>query len=318
VNGEASLAGGARPSIPGGGEPAGAVWVGTAGFSYPDWEGVVVPRGRSARALEHVAPLVRLVEANVSYYRIPPPGTALSWLRRTAALGTRFTAKLHRSFTHEEGEPPAADVAAMAAFLDALASDGRLLAVLAQIPPSRRASAAAEAHVHALAARFAPHRLAFEPRDVSWDRDDVREGLRERGIAWVVADSLPGPRTIAPADVTTAPLAYLRLHGRNADWFTPGVGRDTRYDHLYAEEDLVPWVGRVRRLREVAQDVVTVLNNHFAGKAVVNAVQLRFALGDPVEGVPRSLVAAYPALERWTGPLPPPGRGTERQRDLFG
>jgi uncharacterized protein YecE (DUF72 family) len=276
-----------------------------------------VPRGRGARALEHVAPLVRLIEANVSHYRIPDPRTALSWLRRTADLGTRFTAKLHRVFTHETGEPSEADARAMAAFLDALASDGRLLAVLAQLPPSTRATAAAEARLHALAARFRPHRLAFEPRDSSWDRDDVRDALREKGIAWVVADSLQGPRTIAPSDVVTAPLAYLRLHGRNLDWFVPGVGRDRRYDHLYSEEDLVPWVERVRRLRRAVEDVVTVLNNHFAGKAVVNALQMRFALEGTVPAVPRSLVTAYPVLERIAGPPRGGAPPRERQRDLW-
>jgi uncharacterized protein YecE (DUF72 family) len=313
VDGEASLAGGAGASTTG---TPGTTWVGTAGFSYPDWEGIVVPAGRGARALEHVAPLVRLLEANVSHYRIPAPRTALSWLRRTADLGTRFTAKLHRAFTHDATPPSPDDVRAMTSFLDALASDGRLLAVLAQFPPSFRASSAALARVLALADAFSGRRLAVEFRDASWDRDDVVSALAKRAVAWVVADLPQGPRTIAPRDLVTAPLAYLRLHGKSPDWFVSGVGRDRRYDHLYAEEDLLPWVERVRRLRGAAEDVVVVMNNHFAGKAVVNALQLRFALEGTVPAVPPSLVATYPVLARIVPGTSDP-RGEERQGRLF-
>jgi uncharacterized protein YecE (DUF72 family) len=258
---------------------------------------------------------VTLLEANVSHYRVPSPATALSWLRRTERLGTRFTAKVPRSFTHEAGEPPEEERRATAAFLEALGSDGRLLAALAQFPPSFRASSRALARVLSIAGALAPLPVAVEFRHRSWDHDDVRAALAERGVPWVAADALPDERTIEPRAIVTSPLAYLRLHGRNPSWYEPGVGRDRRYDHHYSATELGPLVEVADRMAVEAKDVVVVLNNHFAGQAMANALQMRFALEGVVPEIPPSLVARHPVLSLLPGAPPPPG--AERQGDLF-
>ena len=293
-SGETSLAGSVPPS-----SRRGSVHVGTAGFSYPDWTvpvfGGRAPRGREALAL--LSRSLTLLEANVSYYRIPAPATAAAWLLTTEGQPAfRFTAKLWRGFTHGPEQATVADLKAMLAFLGALAADGRLLAALAQFPPSFRASSRAEAYVHRLAGHFAPHPLAAEFRDASWDTDDVRAGLSERGISWVVADLPAGPRSVVPRTVSTAPLAYVRLHGHAAAWSQPGAGRDQKYDYLYSPAEVSAWAERIERLREQAARTVVVANNHYSGKAVVNALELSAALlGRPVE-VPAPLLLAYPRL----------------------
>jgi uncharacterized protein YecE (DUF72 family) len=256
--------------------------------------------GRSPPGPEALAFLSRhvdLLEVNVSHYRIPAPSTAASWLRATAARpGFRFTAKLWKGYTHGPETPTKADHEAMLAFLAALAADGRMLGVLAQFPPSFRASARTEAYVHRLAGHVAPHALAFEPRDASWDRDDVRAGLAERGIAWVVADLPPLPRALPPRPHATAPLAYVRFHGLNPAWGEPGSSRDRRYDWLYSPEELAPWLERIASLRRRAEQVVVVLNNHYSGKALVNALEIKAATEGARVPVPASLLEAYPRL----------------------
>ena len=199
----------------------------------------------------------------------------------------------------------------MQAFFDALDADGRLVALLAQFPPSFRASSRTEAYVLRLADHFPGRTLAVEFRDVSWDRDDVRAALAARGIAWVVADLPPGARTVSPHDVAQADLGYLRLHGRNEAWHRPGVGRDRRYDHLYGPDDLQEFAARIRRLREGASRVVVVTNNHFSGKAVVNALELKALTGTGPVTIPERLAIAYPRLRALAGPAatPPPSAG---------
>ncbi len=303
-SGRDSLAGSPPPSTKPG------IAVGTAGFSYPDWIGPVYPRGLAAAdALPLLARWVDLLEVNVSHYRIPPPATARAWLAATADRpGFRFTAKLWRGYTHGPPAPTRADHAAQRAFLDVLAEDGRLDAVLAQFPPTFRAGPRERAYVARLAGHVAGHRLAVEFRHASWDTDDVRASLSDAGAAWVVGDWTPGPGWIEPRDVVTAPLAYVRLHGRNAAWYRRGVGRDTRYDYLYGPEELAAWHDRVRRLRSAAASVVVVANNHFGGQAVANALELRSMLaGGRVPG-PAALVAAFPRLADRVDPEPPPAR----------
>ncbi len=279
----------------------GTLLVGTAGFHYPDWIGPVFPPGAGRAGRPHPLTLlsrwVDLLEVNVSFYRIPSPETASGWLARTAARpGFRFTAKLWRGFTHGPERATRGDLAAFLRFLRALEADGRLDAVLVQLPPSFRATSRTEAYVRRLSTHLEGRPLAVEPRDVSWDRAEVRASFAEAGIAWVAADLPQGPRSVPPGDHVTSPLAYLRLHGRSPAWYTPRVGRDARYDHLYGPEEVRAFAARIAELRRRAERVVVVANNHPSGKALVNALELRAAAGAAEVLAPASLLAAYPRL----------------------
>src|SRR5262245_46692951 len=191
----------------------GPLWVGTAGFSYPDWERPVyggVPARRS-HPLARLAAWVDLLEVNVSHYRIPPPGTAASWLRLTADRpGFRFTAKVWRGFTHGPEHPTTSDLAAMRDFFAALASDGRFLGALAQFPPSFRDGERERAYVLRLADHFEGFPLAVEFRRAGWDREDFLQALSSRGIAWVCADLPAGSGADAPRALVTSDLSYVR------------------------------------------------------------------------------------------------------------
>ena len=48
------------------------VWIGTSGYSYPDWVGSFYPAGtRPQRMLSHYCRVFPLVELNFTYYRPP-------------------------------------------------------------------------------------------------------------------------------------------------------------------------------------------------------------------------------------------------------
>jgi uncharacterized protein YecE (DUF72 family) len=62
-------------------------------------------------------------------------------------------------------------------------------------------------------------------------------------------------------DVVTAPLAYIRLHGRNKEaWW--GEDDHTRYDYLYADSEIEAWVAGIQRITEQAQRILVYFNNH--------------------------------------------------------
>ena len=69
---------------------------------------------------------------------------------------------------------------------------------------------------------------------------------------------------------------------------------------------LEPWVATARRIAAEGADTFVILNNHFRGKAVVNALQIKAALEGGLVTVPEPLLAAYPALS--TVAKPPEGR----------
>jgi len=128
------------------------IYVGTAGWSYPEgkgkWDGIFYPAGRRGPdQLAYYAEHFRAVEINSSFYRPLAPHVAASWARKTPA-DFRFTAKLYQKFTHpkmyQEATGEAVDVRAedVARFKEGLAplvDAGKLGALLAQFPPSFKA-----------------------------------------------------------------------------------------------------------------------------------------------------------------------------------
>ena len=79
----------------------GKIYIGIAGWSYPDWNGIVYTKSRIDQ-LEYVSRFVDCIEINSTFYRPPTEKNSKSWLNRTENKPDFFfTAKLHKDFTHE-------------------------------------------------------------------------------------------------------------------------------------------------------------------------------------------------------------------------
>lgn len=265
--------------------------VGPAGWSYRDWEGIVYPRSLPAGAdrLAWITRFFDLVEVNASFYRIPDAGTSSGWVDR-AAPGTSFAVKLHQSLTHEPGWPESS-VARFRDFLAPLAERGVLDAVLAQFPFSFRDEERSRDRIARIREHFPDEPLAVEVRHASFG-SEFREWLRAIGITPVSIDQPDLEDFAEPFEDSGEDLAYLRLHGRNAErWFEHEHGWE-RYDYLYDTDELRDWVERVER--SPARKVLVVLNNHFRGQAVLNGAQMNRALGRSGK-IPRSVAEYYGA-----------------------
>ena len=87
----------AAPRRARGGRRIGRIHVGTAGWSYKDWEGLLYPKPhpRGFDPLAYLARYMDVVEINSTFYRPVDAGVAGRWVDRVAASpGFRFTAKL--------------------------------------------------------------------------------------------------------------------------------------------------------------------------------------------------------------------------------
>lgn len=284
--------------------------VGTAGWSYDDWNGVVYPRPRP-RGFDPLAMLGGIfdtIEINATFYRTPAPGAAARWVARTAPNERfRFTAKLPRVFTHEPTPDPDEDERLFREAMAPLVDAGRLGAVLVQFPQSFHEGPSESAALEALLARFEDLPLVVEFRHAGWGRDETLALLERHGAGFCNIDQPRLGSTLPPTAFVTGRVAYVRLHGRNAAaWFAgarPEQGRadtalrDRRYDYLYSAPELSPWVSSIRKIAEGGADTYVIANNHFRGKAAVNALQIRAALEGGLVAVPDTLRAAYPELE---------------------
>jgi uncharacterized protein YecE (DUF72 family) len=280
------------------------VHIGPAGWSYKDWEGVVYPKkaGSKFDPLSYLAQFFDTIEINSSFYRPPTPTTTKSWARRVADNSEfTFTAKLHRVFTHERGKATVEDEKAFREAMDPLVEAGKLGAILIQFPWSFKNTDEERAYLMRLLTQFQEYPLVLEVRHVSWNTPAIYEELEERGVGICNIDQPLFSKSIKPAAVTTSGIGYVRLHGRNyADWFREQAPRDDRYNYLYSLDELDPWITRIKEVAKQTRESYVITNNHFLGKAVVNALEIKSILAGKKVPAPLPLFEKYPQLETVT------------------
>jgi len=223
------------PSAQGGARRTGAlIRVGTAGWHYDDWNGVVYPRPRPRGfdALTALALIFGAIEVNVTFYRTPDPSMVASWVERTAANERfRFTVKLPRSFTHEPAPDNEHEEQLFRDSIAPLMDAKRLGAVLIQFPQSFHRTPEAEAYLEDLLTRFRGLPLVVEFRHAGWGQEETLALLRGRGAGFCNIDQPRLGSTLRPTAFMTSSVGYVRLHGRNAaEWFREGRTRPRRYD----------------------------------------------------------------------------------------
>jgi uncharacterized protein YecE (DUF72 family) len=271
-----------------------SIRIGPAGWSYKDWEGTVYPpHGSKFDHLGYLASFFDTIEINSPFYRIPPPTHSKSWVRRVAGNPDfKFTTKVFRGFTHEKAELAAEDVTAFKNYLDPLMEADRLGAILLQFPWSFKHSPESMEKLETLFRAFDAYPKALEVRHSTFQNAEFFRFLEEHDVSWVNVDQPLFDNSVKPADTVTGPIGYARFHGRNYEkWFAHEESWE-RYNYLYSQKELEPWVERIGKMAQ-NKDTYVITNNHFRGQAIVNAGELKEALGQEGE-MPPQLREAYP------------------------
>jgi uncharacterized protein YecE (DUF72 family) len=298
-----------------------AIRIGTCSWADDALSKHWYPEGVPARErLPYYAERFSTVEVDSTYYRVPTESMVQGWADRTPdgfvmhvkafGLMTRHPVKLEQvPAEFREGMPvddrgrvdrPSREArgAVFRAFLDALAplrDAGKLGGLLFQLPPYVVWKPSSLDYLEWANEQIGDDLMLVEPRHRSWYAEEIRtellRWLEERRMAWVVVDApkvdagnVPGTLVAA-----TAPVAYVRFHGRNAaTWNARGGSAATRFDYLYSEDELREWVPPLRRLSEEAEEAYAFFNNNNQTNGVAQApagAQLLRKLLDE-EGVP--------------------------------
>ncbi|MGH9958543.1 MAG: DUF72 domain-containing protein [Pyrinomonadaceae bacterium] len=285
---------------------AAKIHIGPAGWSYKDWEGVVYPKkpGSKFDPLAYLARFFNTIEVNSSFYRPPTASTTRFWSTRVAVNPDfRFTAKLHRIFTHERGKATAEDEKEFRKGIDPLAESGKLGALLLQFPWSFKNTDEERLYLVRLISRFKDYPLVIEVRHASWNTPGIYEELENLNVAVCNIDQPIFKRSIRPAALTTSRVGYVRLHGRNyQNWFREKAPRDERYNYLYSVDELDPWIVRIKEVAKRTNETYVITNNHFLGKAVVNALEIKSAVEERRVPAPQPLFQKYPRLKDSAAP----------------
>jgi uncharacterized protein YecE (DUF72 family) len=295
-----------KPSTP-------KIRVGPAGWSYKDWIGIVYPRRKPAHFHEatFLANYFDTIELNVTFYRPVLAHTAAEWVERVSQNPDfLFTAKLWQEFTHTR-DLSADNEKTFRPAMETLRDGGKLGALLAQFPWSFKNTKETIAYLDRLIGRFCDFPLVIEVRHSSWDKPEFYSWLAERNVGFCNIDQPVIGRSLKPDERATSPVGYIRLHGRNySEWFRErqdGEMSEQRYNYLYTEEELEPWLERIRTLEGNASAIYTILNNHPDAKALVNAFQIIHGLTGKKLDIPQDMIERYPVLEKIASSCPNAG-----------
>ena len=232
----------------------GTVLVGTSGFVYAHWKGILYPRDLPPRLwLARYAREFDTVELNNTFYRLPGPHAVDRW-RAGTPPGFVFAAKGSRFMTHMKRlRDPGAGLARY--FEPVARLREKLAVVLWQLPPRWRADLPRLEAFLAVLPRGV--RYAFEFRDESWYDEAVCEVLDRHGAAFCEHDLLPR----RPPRLTGA-FRYLRFHGHTG-----------KYRGRYGAEALAPFARDLARQARRG-DAYVYFNNDVGGHAIMDARDL--------------------------------------------
>ena len=301
------------------------VRIGTAGWSYKDWDGIFYPSGmqrRKQHPLEYLARFFDTTEINTSFYGPLRPELAKLWCRKVEAVNKNFlfTAKLYRAFTHSPmslTEPTSAasirptdeDEIRTREGLDALANEGRLGALLIQFPVSFKNTSLNREYLARLLRQFIEYPRVVEVRHSSWNDAETLASFTQENVGFCNIDQPLIGRSLAPTEHVTGTVGYVRLHGRNYEQWFDSDNRNDRYNYLYSPQELSGWKEKIERVAKLAQKTYVITNNHFESKAGVNALELKAMISGKHVLAPPTLIQKYPELRRIANPAEDFGDG---------
>lgn len=272
--------------------------------------------------LRYYAERFDAVEVDSSFYGIPKAEYAAHWAERTPP-GFTFHVKAYGMMTgHEVDERSLHPELRDSGFAYELSSRGRVRApeermverafelfaeavaplvdagkmggVLMQYPPWFTAADHAKrehnlGEIERAAEMLAPLPAFVEFRHASWaepaNLERTARFLADRGLTLVAVDApqVATGTAMPPVTAATAPLGYVRFHGRNrSTWNARTVSAADRFDYLYEPAELAEWRQPVLDLAENTERTWVMFNNCKYDYAPRNAREMAEILGDAV------------------------------------
>jgi uncharacterized protein YecE (DUF72 family) len=250
---------------------------------------------------------------NSSFYAIPEQTTVARWAAVTPD-GFLFDYKLHKALSRHSAElnslppdmrdgvetSPRGRVRLTRELEDALLDRtceavapldqaGKLGAFLLQLTPAFSPDKHDLDELAPLVEKLAPRQVAIEFRHRGW----VHPGRVEQTLGWLSDHDAAFVAVDAPKEVhvpimpdidavTRDDLAYMRMHGRNAEGYLKGKSVAERFGWEYSDDELREIASRVEGMAEQAAAIHVQFNNNRGRDAPSSARQFRQLIGqDP-------------------------------------
>jgi uncharacterized protein YecE (DUF72 family) len=265
------------------------LFIGCSGWNYGDssekggWRNVFYPDNKT-RKLSYYSQFFNTVEMDATFYnrfyQHMTQGLFVG-IARTTPPDFKISVKVPEIITHDKRLDINKDVMVdLMTFLDKISplkNSNKLGAIIIQLPPSFTIteSKKLEEFLNVLMNNTdvqSNNNFAIEFRHTSWNTEGVLELLQHYDIASVLTDS-PEREHLEflsnENNITSRSTSVVRLHGRNT---TQG---HYWYNYLYSQKELEPWVEKIGRINQKTDTIFVYFNNHYGGKALVNALQFK-------------------------------------------
>ncbi|OGS20804.1 MAG: hypothetical protein A2252_12415 [Elusimicrobia bacterium RIFOXYA2_FULL_39_19] len=260
--------------------------IGTSGFSFPDWRGVVYPKTLSAKdTLKYYEEELGFdsVEINSTYYTLVTD-KAFAGMAKKTGPDFEFVVKGYKGFTHDPFDTRLGDkkpsikeaLEKMDRFnfsIKPLKEAGKLGAVLVQFPVFFSPSKESMDYILECKNKFADTEFIVEFRNRAWARENTIKYLKTNNIGFCAVDEPQLTRLMPFVNEVTSNTAYLRLHGRNQNWFNAKLSE--RYDYFYSDTELKSFIPEVDKMAQAANKTYIMFNNCHAGSAIKNALTMK-------------------------------------------
>ena len=246
------------------------VYVGTSGWTYPDWLGSFYPADSKPQDLiRYYARYFRAVEIESTYYTIPARSVVAGWKENTPP-GFIFAAQVPGIITHQKVMKDCQHE--LTTFLNSLELLGdRLGPLLLQFPYFNKNTFASRAQFDKLLQPFlktlpTEFKFAVEIRNKNWISWDFLELLRDHSVAFVVVAQawMPSIDVLARAlDLLCGDFFYARFIGDRKEVTTQ------RWDNLSEDKtsELTVWIEELKKIADRASQTYVFFSNQYAGFA---------------------------------------------------
>jgi len=232
------------------------IWIGTSGYSYPEWKGSFYPADLSTgKMLAYYAQHFATVEINNTFYRMPSEKLLAGWAEATPAR-FKLTLKAPRRITHDAALRNCEDL--VRSFCEIAGTLGDKLGILLfQLPPFfKKDLARLESFLASLPGGV---RAAFEFRHPSWHAEEVFDRMRQSNLALCIADS----EKMSTPVISTADYGYFRLR-----------------DEGYTKDDIDRWAETVKKYQSGWKDTFVYFKHEEEGKGPELAKMLQERVQD--------------------------------------
>lgn len=249
------------------------VLIGTAGFSYFDWENIFYPTKNNK--LQYYSKFFDIIEINSSFYVIPDLKVSKSLISQVKNNNNfKFILKANKIFTHKRSYN-SNELSKFKEFCNSF--EDKLHTLLFQFPYSFKNNKRFFDYIEKLKNDFEEYNKAFEFRNKSFVEDSFLNYLRSNSISFVNIDqpqiSYSTPFTNM---ITNEDIAYFRFHGKNyKNWFSENIKPYERYNYLYTYKNIKFFYYKIKEIETKVKDIIIIMNNHYKAKAIINAIEFK-------------------------------------------